>query len=139
MPGDNLSNAPEHVVTASFAWTPDIGSTGLSGLVYVDGRMTSDYNTGSDLFPEKEQDGFGTINARLGIRGQDQKWSIELWAQNLLNQNYAQVAFNTPFQGSNSVAHVTNFGSPNFTTANQLFSAFLAEPRTFGLTGRFRF
>lgn len=139
LPGDNLSNAPEHVVTASFAWTPDIGSTGLSGLVYVDGRMTSDYNTGSDLFPEKEQDGFGTINARLGIRGPDQKWSIEFWAQNLLNQNYAQVAFNTPFQGSNSVAHVTNFGSPSFATANQLFSAFLAEPRTFGLTGRFRF
>lgn len=139
LPGDNLSNAPEHVVTASFAWTPDIGSSGLSGLVYVDGRVTSDYNTGSDLFPEKEQDGFGTINARLGIRGPDQKWAIELWAQNLLDQNYAQVAFNTPFQGSNSVAHVTNFGSPSFATANQLFSAFLAEPRTFGVTLRGKF
>ncbi len=139
LPGDNLSNAPKHVVTGSVAWTPDIGSSGLSGLVYVDTRMTSDYNTGSDLFPEKEQDGFFTVNARLGIRGAEQKWALELWAQNLFNQDYAQVAFNTPFQGSNSVAHIKAFGSPSFATANQLFSAFLAEPRTFGLTGRFRF
>jgi hypothetical protein len=59
----------------------------------------------------------------------------------LFDQNYQQVAFNTPFQGSNSVAQVTSpgFGSPSFATANQLFSSFLAEPRTFGITGRFRF
>src|SRR3546814_18808507 len=44
LPGDNLSNAPELVATGSDAWTPDIGSSGLTGLVYIDGRMTSDYN-----------------------------------------------------------------------------------------------
>src|SRR3546814_9264744 len=47
LPGNNLSNAPELVATGSVAWTPEIGSGGLTGLVYVDGRMTSDYNTGS--------------------------------------------------------------------------------------------
>ncbi len=139
LPGDNLSNAPEHVVTGSLAWTPDIGSSGMSGLFYIDTRLTGDYNTGSDLFPEKEQDGFATVNARIGIRGAEQKWAVELWAQNLFNQNYAQVAFNTPFQGSNTVAQVQNFGSPSFATANQLFSAFLAEPRTLGVTVRGKF
>ena len=133
--GDNMSNAPEHVVTASLGWTPDIGSSGLSGLFYVDGRLTSDYNTGSDLAPEKEQDGYFLMNARVGIRGADQRWSVELWAQNLLDTNYTQVGFNTPFQGAGSVANVVNFGG----TANQLYSAFLAEPRTYGITGRFRF
>jgi hypothetical protein len=64
---------------------------------------------------------------------------VELWAQNLFNQDYQQVAFNTPFQGSNSRAHVTNFGAPSFATANQLFSSYLSEPRTYGITGRFRF
>lgn len=139
LPGSNLSNAPKDVVTGSFAWTPDIGSSGLSGLVYVDARMTGDYNTGSDLFPEKKQDGFATVNARLGIRGPEERWAVEFWAQNLFDQNYTQVAFNTPFQGSNSVAHVKNFGSPSFATANQLFSAFLAEPRTYGITVRGKF
>jgi outer membrane receptor protein involved in Fe transport len=139
LPGDNLSNAPKYVATASMTWTPEIGSSGLSLLVYADTRLTGDYNTGSDLFPEKEQDSYALVNARLGLRGPDQRWSIELWAQNLFDQDYQQVAFNTPFQGSNSVAHVTNFGAPSFATANQLFSSFLAEPRTWGVTGRFRF
>lgn len=139
LPGRNLSNAPRIVATGSIAWTPPIPGTNLSALFYADTRITSDYNTGSDLFPEKRQDGYALVNARVGIRGPEQRWSIELWAQNLFNQNYQQVAFNTPFQGSNSVAAVTNFGSPSFATANQLFSSFLAEPRTYGVTARFRF
>ena len=140
LPGDNLSNAPQVVVTSSLSWTPSLGSSGLSALVYVDARLTSDYNTGSDLFPEKEQDSFALVNARLGIRGPGQRWAVELWAQNLFNQDYQQVAFNAPFQGGNSVAQVRSFGATQgFGTANQLFASFLAEPRTFGITGRFRF
>jgi outer membrane receptor protein involved in Fe transport len=141
LPGDNLSNAPKYTATASITWTPEIGNSGMSLLVYADTRLTGDFNTGSDLFPEKEQDSFALVNARLGLRGPDRRWSVELWAQNLLDQDYQQVAFNTPFQGSNSVAHITQpgFGAPGFATANQLFSSFLAEPRTFGITGRFRF
>jgi outer membrane receptor protein involved in Fe transport len=141
LPGDNLSNAPEHVITSSFAWTPDIGNTGLSGLFYIDQRTTSSYNTGSDLFPEKEQDGYTVVNGRIGIRGPEEKWAIEIWGQNLLNQDYQQVAFSSPFQGSNSVGQITatGFGAPSFATANQTFSSFLAEPRTYGVTGRFRF
>ena len=139
LPGDQLSNAPKYTATASASWTPRLGSSGMSLLVYADTRITGDYNTGSDLFPEKEQDSFALFNARLGLRGPGQRWSVELWAQNLFDTNYQQVAFNAPFQGSNSVAHVQNFGSPSFATANQLFASFLAEPRTFGITGRFNF
>ena len=139
LPGSNLSNAPKYTVTASASWTPTIAGTNLSALFYVDARLTSDYNTGSDLFPEKQQDSYALVNARIGLRGPQQHWSIELWAQNLFNQQYQQVGFAAPFQGSNSVAHVTNFGSPSFATANQLFASFLAEPRTYGVTARFRF
>ncbi|HEY5712095.1 MAG TPA: TonB-dependent receptor [Allosphingosinicella sp.] len=139
LPGDNLSNAPLWVATGSMTWTPRIGNSGLTGLVYIDGRLTDDYNTGSDLFPEKEQNSFALFNARLGIRGPGQRWSVELWAQNLFNTDYQQVAFNAPFQGANSRGQVTAFGAPSFATANQLFASFLAEPRTFGITGRFRF
>ena len=135
LPGKALSNAPENVITTSVAWTPEIGSTGLSGLFYIDQRTTSDYNTGSDLFPEKIQDSFTTVNGRIGLRGPKEKWAIELWVQNLLNTDYQQVAFNTPFQGSGSRANTQAFG----TRADQLFSAFLAEPRTFGITLRGKF
>ena len=139
LPGDNLSNAPEITATASFTWTPRIGNSGMTALVYADTRISDDYNTGSDLFPEKEQEAFAVVNARLGLRGPEQRWSVEVWAQNLFNQDYQQVAFNAPFQGSNSRAHITAFGAPAFATANQMFASFLAEPRTYGITGRFRF
>jgi outer membrane receptor protein involved in Fe transport len=138
LPGSNLSNAPELVATGSVAWTPDIGSGGLSGLVYIDGRMTSDYNTGSDLFPQKEQDGYAIFNARIGIRGPDEKWGIEFWGQNIFNKQYAQVAFNSPFQeGGTSTG--TAFADPQYPGGRQIFSQFLAEPRTYGVTLRGKF
>jgi outer membrane receptor protein involved in Fe transport len=136
LPGDNLSNAPDLVGIASVGWTPPIGGSGMSALFYVDARVTSDYNTGSDLFPQKEQSAYAIINARIGIRGAEQKWSLELWAQNLFNQEYTQVAFNTPFQAGATAAP---FVDPQFPGGRQIFSAFLAEPRTYGITGRFRF
>ncbi|WP_296219955.1 TonB-dependent receptor [uncultured Sphingomonas sp.] len=133
--GRQMSNAPRNVVTSSVSWTPEIGDSGLSALFYVDGRLSSDYNTGSDLFIEKEQDGFFVMNARIGLRGLDANWAIEAFAQNLLNENYQQVAFNAPFQGAGSLAQVQRFGG----VGNQIFSSFLAEPRTYGLTLRKRF
>ncbi len=139
LPGDNMSNAPEHVATASLAYTPPLGNSGLTGLFYVDGRLTSDFNTGSDLFPEKEQDAFLVVNARIGVRGPGERWAVELWAQNLFDTNYQQVAFNAPFQGANSRAQVADFGAPGFATGTQIFTSYLAEPRTYGITGRFRF
>lgn len=135
LPGDNLSNAPELVATGSVAWTPELGSSGYSALFYADTRLTGDYNTGSDLFPEKEQDGFAIVNARVGIRGPEQRYSLEFFVQNLFDKDYQQVAFNTPFQGGGSRANVASFGG----TGNQIFSAFLAEPRTYGVTLRGKF
>ncbi len=119
LPGDNLSNAPEIVTTASLTYTPPIGNTGLSGLFYLNTRMTGDYNTGSDLLYGKEQDGYVLVNGRIGIRGPDESWALELWAQNLFNEDYTQVAFNTPFVAE-----------------QQTYSAYLAEPRTYGITVR---
>ncbi|MEQ1551735.1 TonB-dependent receptor [Sphingorhabdus sp.] len=141
LPGNSTSFAPTYSLTGSFSWTPPIGGSGLSGLFYIDTRLTSDHNTGSDRFPEKVQDGYFLVNGRIGIRGPDRKWGVELWVQNLLDEEYQQVAFNTPLQatGNGSRAHVQEIGSPTVSHSAQLFSAFLGEPRTWGLTARYRF
>ena len=143
LPGDNLSNAPETIVTASASWTPPIGNSGLSGLLYVDTRATGDYNTGSDLFPQKEQDGYVLVNARAGVRGPDDRWAIEFWAQNLFDTDYTQVAFNSPFQATTSGpatgALANTFPPSQYPAGTQIFSAYLAEPRTYGITVRTRF
>ena len=137
LPGNRMSNAPELVITSSFSWTPDIGSNGMTGLVYVDSRTSSDYNTGSDLFPQKEQDAFSVVNARVGVRGPDQKWALEFWVQNLFDKDYAQVAFNTPFQAGGAGAPFND--ANNYPGGRQLFSHFLGEPRTYGITLRGKF
>jgi len=136
LPGNRMSNAPAVVVTNSAAWTPELGSSGLSLLFYGDVRLTGDYNTGSDLFPQKEQEGFALFNARVGIRGPSENWSLEVWGQNLTNVDFAQVAFNSPFQqGANSAA----FQDPQYPGGRQIFSQFLGEPRTYGVTLRGKF
>ena len=136
LPGRNLSNAPVVVVTNSVAWTPSLGFSDLSGLVYVDSRTTSAYNTGSDLFPQKLQEGFTLVNARVGIRGPQDRWAVELWGQNVFNYDYTQVAFNSPFQAGASSAP---FVDPQYPGSRQILSQFLAEPRTYGVTLRTRF
>jgi outer membrane receptor protein involved in Fe transport len=145
LPGDNVSNAPEIVATGALAWNPPIGGSGLTGLFYVDARYSGHYNTGSDLFPQKEQESYTIVNGRIGIQGANDTWALELWAQNLFNKNYAQVAFNSPFQagGSTTPPYAPGFTfapfvDPQFPGGRQIFSMFLAEPRTFGLTFRAR-
>ncbi|MCP3733862.1 TonB-dependent receptor [Sphingomonas sp. RP10(2022)] len=135
LPGQTLSNSADIVATSSASWTPQLGG-GYSALFYVDTRMTSDYNTGSDLFPQKAQDGYAIVNARIGLRTPDEKFSLEFWGQNLFNVNYAQVAFNSPFQEGAATAA---FQDPQYPGGRQLFSQYLAEPRTYGATIRARF
>jgi iron complex outermembrane receptor protein len=139
LPGSINSNAPEYVTTGSLSWTPQIGSGGLSALFYIDGRMTGDYNTGSDLFPEKKQDGYAIFNARVGIRGPGQKWAIEFWGQNVFDTDYTQIAFSSPLQSSSPATSTTGQFALGAPMANQLISAYLAEPRTYGVTLRASF
>jgi outer membrane receptor protein involved in Fe transport len=133
LPGNRLSAAPYFTATGSLGWTPRIGSGGLRALFYVDARHQSSFNTGSDLFPEKLEDGYTVVNGRIGIRGPGDSWSLEVWGQNLLDEQYKQVAFNAPLQGSGTRAGVDRGFYP---VATNLFGAFLAEPRTFGVTLR---
>jgi outer membrane receptor protein involved in Fe transport len=149
LPGNRLSNSSQYVATGAFTWTPPLGNSGLSGLVYSDFRYQSAINTGSDLDREKIQQGVIVINSRLGIRGADQKWGLEFWVQNLLNTNYQQVSFDAPLQGGGTraaglPATAASGGANNvqngvYAASTQLFGVFLAEPRTYGVTARFKF
>ncbi|WP_199556384.1 TonB-dependent receptor [Sandaracinobacteroides hominis] len=134
LPGNQLSNAPEYVMTGAVTFTPPVTDT-LSALFYLDYRFQSGINTGSDLYPEKYQEAVMVVNGRIGLSGPDRKWSVEAWAQNLLDTDYQQVGFNAPLLGSGTIAQTAR-GGP---AANQLFGAFLAEPRTFGVTVRTKF
>jgi iron complex outermembrane recepter protein len=137
LPGNGVSNAAKYVATAGISWTPPIGDNGLTGLIYLDTRMQSDTNTGSDLDIEKIQDGFMVFNGRLGIYGEGRRWGVELWGQNLLNKKYYMIGADMPLQGGGTFRAVAAPAATGLSgTANQLFVGFPGEPRTYGITLR---
>jgi len=116
---NRLSFAPLWSGVVAATYTVPINSS-LAFHANVNGKYNSSYNTGSDLDPYKLQAGYGILNARLGIGSADGKWTVDIWGANLADKNYYQVAFDAPFQ------------------AGQV-DAFLADPRTFGVTLRTKF
>ena len=125
--GRTLTNAPDLSVTSSLTYESLFGDN-LRWFGHIDGRYTSDINTGSDLDIEKVQGGFTLFNAKVGIGSANETWSVELWARNLTDKNYRQIAFDAPLQGSGTGPGTT-----------QTFNAFLGEPRTYGATVRLNF
>ena len=132
LPGNEVSNAPRYTVTTGVSWSPQL-SDKLSALFYLDARLQSDTNTGSDLDLEKVQDAFVVLNGRIGLYGPDKKWGIEFWAQNILNQRYFQIGADMPLQGSGTWRAVSS-GIAN--SSNALFIGFPGEPRMYGVTLR---
>ena len=67
------------------------------------------------------------VNGRIGVGDKDDRWAVELWANNLFDKNYYQVAFNGPFQTDDA------------NDAVSVYDAFLGAPRTYGVTLRVKY
>lgn len=130
---DRLSFAPKW--SASLAATVE-QPVGASYLLRgnLGAKYNSQYNTGSNLDPRKGQDAYTLLNARLGFGAQDERWMLELWAQNLTDEEYVQVAIDAVLQGASTNPPVGLPQVPSSTIA-----AFLGAPRTYGITARFKF
>ena len=116
---DRLSFAPEWSASLSATFEQPLGAE-LMWRTNVGAKYTSEYNTGSNLVPQKMQDALTLVNARTGLGAEDESWMLEVWAQNLTDEEYYQVVFDAPLQTGS-------------------FNAFLGAPRTYGLTARFKF
>jgi outer membrane receptor protein involved in Fe transport len=139
LPGSRPSFAPEWSGSLSINFDRSLGN-GLRGGFSLAAKYMSDYNTGSDLLPFKEQDAFTTVNGRVVIGTEDERWTLEVWAQNLTDEEYIQVGYNAPLQGTafqSTVQPDGTFYSPARDT--QTYNAFLGQPRTYGATLRFRY
>lgn len=143
LPGARPSFAPEWSGTLSVNFNRSIGN-GMRAGFSLAGKYSSEYNTGSDLLPYKAQDAFGIVNGRITIGTDDERWTLEAWAQNLTDEEYVQVAYNGFLQGSAFQSTVTASGPYAGTYYNpaldsQTIDAFLGAPRTYGLTLRYKY
>jgi outer membrane receptor protein involved in Fe transport len=139
LPGARASFAPEWSATASVNFDRSLGN-GLRAGFSLAAKYMDDYNTGSDLLPFKLQEAFTTVNGRVSIGTEDERWTAEFWVQNLTDEEYTQVAFNGFLQGAAFQSTV----QPNGTFYNPAgdtltYDAFLGAPRTYGATLRVRY
>ena len=116
LPGSQMSFAPRFSGNLSLTYQWEMGER-LQGRLNIGAKHMSDYNTGSDLDPEKAQSAYTLVNARIGLGRSDKRWALELWGQNLTNETYKQVGIDAPIQTGS-------------------WNAFLGAPRTWGLTLR---
>jgi len=124
---DTLSFAPKWSASLSATFEQPVGAN-LLFRSNVGAKYTSEFNTGSNLDRRKIQDALTLVNARVSIGSADEYWALELWAQNVTDEEYYQVAFDATLQGSSAGAVPTS-----------TVDAFLGAPRTYGVTARFKF
>ena len=145
LPGARASFAPEWSGTAAVNFSRSLGG-GLQGGFNLAAKYSSEYNTGSDLLPYKDQENYTVVNGRISIGTEDERWTLDLWAQNLLDEDYTQVGFSSPLQGTAFANTATPQASGpyagtfyNPATDTQTYSAYLGAPRTYGMTLRVKY
>jgi len=125
--GNTLTNAPKTVGIIGATYEGDLGNNFtffLNGSArYESDRRTStqaqNIVTGVDV-PFDIQEANTKINLRAGIGGDDGGWSLEAWATNVTNEITRGVTFNTTLRGGSR-------------------SAFVQDPRFYGITARKNF
>ncbi len=129
LPGGQVSFAPKYSGSASATYEWEFGGN-LEARFNLGAKYMSDYNTGSDLDVEKEQDGYTVVNARAVLGSRDKRWAVELWGNNIFDEEYVQVGFDGPLQA---------VGSPQPNDPNNTYNAFLGAPAMYGVTFRFNY
>ncbi len=125
--GNSLTNAPTIVAIMGFNYDRDI-SNNLRAFLSSQVRTESDRRTSTQaLFlgtdtpvPFDIQDGNTKVNVRAGIGTIDERFTLELWGNNITDVVTRGVTFNTVLRGSSR-------------------SAFLQDPATYGVTIRTQF
>lgn len=131
--GNSLTNAPDFVGNFGLVASDQINDAGWSftasgNVRFETSRRTSTQavevsNTAIPL-PFAVQGSNFKVNARIGISSPDERFTFEIWGNNIFDEQTRNVTFNTPLRGI---------------TGSRARSAFLEDPATYGITLRTRF
>ena len=116
--GKEMEQSPDWVNVSSATWEFPIGDS-LTGVAYIDARYASEFFTGG-FDPNRVQKAFTTANARFSLRSANGDWAVDLWGRNIFDQDYYRRIIPATFQAGS-------------------YSAFLGDPRTYGITLRHNF
>ncbi len=85
--GFRPAQAPEWKLALTAEYTPKLGAN-LEGLFQLAYTYQSEFNFGLNNDPETIQKAYGIANLSIGVRGQDNKWEVAAFVNNLFDQLY---------------------------------------------------
>ena len=126
--------APKWSGRVGFDWTGDVGSTGMTFDLNSNASFVAHHFGGlqNDANPQTVIDGYVLLGARATLNGQGDRWSVSLFGNNLLDKQYEA--------GNLYQFLATNLGLNNGVfTGSTAVRRLHADPRTYGVSGTFRF
>lgn len=133
LPGSQVGLAAKSSATATVAWSGDLA--GLKNTGSISAKYSDPYIAGSDLLPKKLQKAYTLANASWYVTLPARNITLSIWVKNLTNRTIKETVIAAPLQGSGFQATQQPDGSyyaPALDT--NTYAAFLAEPRTYGIT-----
>ncbi|MCF6275506.1 MAG: TonB-dependent receptor, partial [Robiginitomaculum sp.] len=91
---------------------------------------TQNIGAGTNQNPQSIQDGYSLLNARVGLRSDDDSWELSLWGKNLGDTGYCMTIFDQPFSAQ--------LGGLDPVANTQPQRCAVGTPLTFGMELKFR-
>jgi iron complex outermembrane receptor protein len=132
--GKPATFAPEWSGRVGFDWTGDFASNGWSWDLNSNLSFVSMQYGGlqNDANPQTIIDGYALVGARASLNGPDGRWTLSLFANNLLNKQYEA---GNLYQFLDSSLGLRNSVFTGSTAVRRLH----ADPRTLGASFTFRY
>jgi len=111
--GVRLERAPEWEGTLYASWVRPLAN-GMTLSTRASMYYSDEYFITPNLHPLDSQDAFTKWDARIGLTGADDRWSLALIGRNLTDELTVQHAYATPFFGFNS--HSASVSTPRLVT-----------------------
>jgi len=116
--GEELAGVPEWTVSSSASYRKNFGR--VDGFFNVAARYRGGRNTIGSLEALADQSSYIIANASIGIADPAGLWTVSLWSNNLFDEEYTDILFNS----------IAQTGS---------FNAYPGDPRTYGVTLRIQY
>ena len=133
--GQSNHFSPEWQFSAVAEWEDILRNTNMTWFLRGEYQFVAKQNIGAETNqnPQTLQDAIDIVNARLGLRGPDDKWEFSTFVRNAFDETSCQTMFNQPI--GTTLGLVDQSGA----TLGGMQRCVLGTPRTWGVEAAYRF
>ena len=131
--GQSNHFSPEWQFSTVAEWEDILRNTNMSWFIRGEYQYVAEQNVGAETNqnPQTLEDSVNIVNARLGLRGSNDKWELSAFVRNAFDDTSCQTMFNQPIG--------TTLGLVDPVTLGGMQRCVLGAPRTWGIEAAYRF